>query len=187
MALCRSCPNGFSMTTRLQRPLLWPGQSGLLQLLAHHRERLRRDRQVERVVAAGAAFGVELFQRLGQPAETPSRRRMCPVRTGSPRPAGPTPPGETVCGRAPLPRRGRPCRNPRRPSPVGRSRPARSRRQQAAVGQVVDRRHQLLAGQIAGHAEDHHAARTRDSRHPLVALVAQWITPVGSHFFAASS
>ena len=37
-------------------------------------------------------------------------------------------------------------------------------RQQAAVGEVVDRRHQLLAGEVAGHAEEHQRARPGDAR-----------------------
>src|SRR5207249_2510020 len=69
--------------------------------------------------------------------------------------------------------------------------------QQAAIGQVVDRRHQFLGGQVTRDTEDHDSARTRDARHPLVALVPQRITPVrvdgrdlvgdGGHFLAASS
>ncbi len=58
--------------------------------------------------------------------------------------------------------------------------------QQSAVAQVVDRRHQLLAGQIAGDAEDHDTAGARDPGHPLIALVAQRVTPV-CHLAAASS
>ena len=34
MALCRSWPNGFSITTRLQRPSCGRAKPGLLQLLA---------------------------------------------------------------------------------------------------------------------------------------------------------
>ena len=46
-------------------------------------------------------------------------------------------------------------------------------RQQPAVGEVVDRRHELLAGEVAGDAEDHHPARARDLREPPVLRVAQ--------------
>ena len=45
------------------------GQPRLVQLFAYHGERLGRDRQIERVVAAGAALGVQLVQGLGQPRE----------------------------------------------------------------------------------------------------------------------
>ena len=40
------------------------------------------------------------------------------------------------------------------PVAAGEADQREARRQQAAVGQVVDRRHQLLAGQVAGDAED---------------------------------
>src|SRR6202011_3532931 len=60
-----------------------------------------------------------------------------------------------------------------------------------------DRRHQLLAGEVAGDPEDHHGARARDAGHALVPLVAQRVSPPdgcrrgfcahGRHFFAASS
>ena len=55
-------------------------------------------------------------------------------------------------------------RSPGRPSRAARSRPGEPRRQQAAVGEVVDRRHDLLARQVAGDAEQHHAARPGDPR-----------------------
>ncbi|OPZ56714.1 MAG: hypothetical protein BWY91_00131 [bacterium ADurb.BinA028] len=52
-------------------------------------------------------------------------------------------------------------------------------RQQAAVGQVVDGRHELLAGQVAGYPEEHEAARAGDPRQPPVASVAQGVDAVG--------
>jgi hypothetical protein len=45
------------------------GQSGACQLLAHDAEELGWDRQVERVVSAGALLIVEGMHRLGQPVE----------------------------------------------------------------------------------------------------------------------
>jgi hypothetical protein len=42
-------------------------------------------------------------------------------------------------------------------------------RQQPAVGQVVDRRDELLAGQVARDAEDDQRARVGDPRQPAVA------------------
>ncbi len=50
--------------------------------------------------------------------------------------------------------------------------------QQAAVGQVVNRRHHFFVGQVAGDAEKHNGARAGDPRQALVLLVAQWITPL---------
>ena len=49
--------------------VLGVGQPGTLQLLAHHREGVRWDREVEGVVAARAALGVQLLQCLGQAGE----------------------------------------------------------------------------------------------------------------------
>ncbi len=50
------------------------------------------------------------------------------------------------------------------PVPTAESDQGEGRGQQAAVGQVVDGRHHFLAGQIAGHTEDHYRARAGDSR-----------------------
>ena len=70
-ALARSWPNGFSITTRRQagRPPPESDRPDSLELLDHGGEGLRRDRQVERVVAAGAALGVELVDAVGQLVE----------------------------------------------------------------------------------------------------------------------
>ena len=81
--------------------VLRAGQPGLVQLFAHHRERLGRDRQVEDVVAAGAALGVELLQRLGEPGERGVVVESRPARTGIPRPAAPRSPGGTGSGSGP--------------------------------------------------------------------------------------
>ena len=64
-------------------------------------------------------------------------------------------------------------RSPRLPSSGGRSPPARTGRQQPAVGQVVDGRQQLLGRQVAGHAEQHEHARAGQPRDPPVSRIAQ--------------
>ena len=119
-------PNGFSTTTRRQRARVWLGEAVLLELADHVGEEPRRDRQVERVVAAGAADPVELVRWSAAGCRTRRRRRSRPARTGSPRRAAARPPRGTRCGRAPSPSRARSGRSPGRPSPAGRSRPARS-------------------------------------------------------------
>ncbi len=53
-------------------------------------------------------------------------------------------------------------------------------RQQPPVGQVVDGRDQLLAGQVAGDAEDHQSAGLRDPRQPAVLRVAQRVHAASS-------
>lgn len=139
------------------------GQAGLVQLLTHHREGFGRDRQVEGVVAAGAALGVELLQRLGELGERVVVVESAWHKTESL--------GQPV-----------PVLLPKRCSavlldgvvhhlteilgaPVSAGKPHQREcgRQQAAVGQIVDGRHHLLAGQVAGDAENHHAARAGDS------------------------
>ena len=45
--------------------------------------------------------------------------------------------------------------------------------QQATVGEVVDGRHELLAGEVSGHAEDHETGRSGDARQAQVARIAQ--------------
>jgi hypothetical protein len=66
--LARSWPNGFSMTTRRQAPS-GSGETVLLQLLDHIAEELRWDRQVEGVVAAGAAGDRRVLRRLAKRVE----------------------------------------------------------------------------------------------------------------------
>ena len=63
------------------------------------------------------------------------------------------------------------------PVAPGEADQAEARRQQAAVGQVVDRRHHLLARQVAGDPEQHHPARAGDAGQPPVLGVAQRVGP----------
>ena len=71
------------------------------------------------------------------------------------------------------------------PVAAGEADEREARREQAAVGQVVDRRHQLLARQVARHPEDDHAARPGDPREPAVPGVAQRVG--GTHGQAVRS
>ena len=54
-----------------------------------------------------------------------------------------------------------------------------ARRQQSAVGEVVDRRHQLLARQVARHAEDDEARRAGDAVEPVVLRGAERVVRRG--------
>ena len=143
------------------------GHAGALHLLEHDGERGRRDRQVERGVALDAVAGLELGRGRGAACRRPRRRRRRQAGTAA------------SCDTASRRLRGTRCGSASRPtsrasdskSPTSQSRRAKPSstkpgRQQAAVGQVVDRRDQLLAGQVAGDAEDDDRARpgTRGSR-----------------------
>ncbi len=97
----RSWPNGFSMTTRRHSSPCGSHSPDRLSCLQHHRERARRDREVEGVVAAGAPGPVQVAQRLRQGVERDRRRRRCPGRTGSPRPDAARPARRTGSGRTP--------------------------------------------------------------------------------------
>ena len=66
------------------------------------------------------------------------------------------------------------------PVAPGEADQAEAGRQQPAVGQVVDRRHQLLAGQVAGDAEEHQPAGAGDPGQPPVLRVAQRVDASGS-------
>src|SRR5699024_7886502 len=109
---------------------------------------------IERMVAAGATFGIEFFQAFGQPGERvvvvegtlhepDSLRQPFPYR---------------------LPERGagvlldglvdHPAEILVLPVAAGKADQCECGWQQPAVGQVVDRWHYLPAGQIAGDAED---------------------------------
>jgi len=61
------------------------------------------------------------------------------------------------------------------PVPAGETDEPEARRQEPAVGQVIDGRHELLAGQVARDAEDHQHAGARDARQPPVERVTQWV------------
>jgi hypothetical protein len=152
-------------------------QTGVAQLLGHDGEVLRRDRQVVGVVAHRAAFDVQLVDGLAKTAE----------RVG----VGELAADETDAFQQLLPRLlavlGAGVRLDRLVHhlgevlvvPVASGEPDESepRRQQAAVGQVVDGRHELLAGQVAGDTEDHQGAGPCDPVQTAVIRVAEGIVP----------
>ena len=151
----------------------------LLELVDHHAEEPRRDRQVERVVAARAPHHVELVEGAREVGE---RDVVVEVAGHEPEPLGELGPdllaelGAGVLLHRVVHDRGEVLVGPVAP---GEAHQAEARRQQAAVGQVVDRRHDLLARQVAGDAEQHHPARPGDAGQPPVPRVAQRVGPVG--------
>ena len=152
-------------------------QTTVGQLTGHLRERARRYGHVERVVAAGTAVAVEFGHGVGQAFE------RLGVVEGSLHEADAG--GELLPGRF-LERRAAVRLHVLLDEilemvlgPVAACEPgqAEARRQQAAVGQIVDGGEQLLTGQIAGHAENHDAAWACDAGKSQIARVAQRIRP----------
>ena len=152
------------------------GQPRPLQLPDHQRERLRRHGQVERVVAAGAAGLVqlghglrELVERVvvGELAghEPDALQHLLPHRVPE---RGPRVQLDRVVGdlREVLVD----------PVPAGEPDQREAGRQQAAVGQVVDRRQQLLAGQVTGDAEHDQHAGAGHPGDPAVPRIPERVT-----------
>ena len=152
-------------------------QTTVGQLTGHLRERARRHRHVERVIAARATVAVKLGDRVGQTLE---RFRIIERALY-----------ETDTGRKLLPSRFLERRTAMRlhvlldevlemvlgPVAACEACQTEARRQQATVGQIVDGGEQLLTGQIAGHAENHDAAWACDAGKSQIARVAQRIRP----------
>ena len=159
------------------RPRSGVDQAVLLELVDDVAEEARRDREVEGMVAAGAADHVELVEGAGQVAE---RDVVVEVSGDEPEALGQLLPDLLAELRAGvlLDRvvhdRGEVLVGPVAPGEADQAEP---RRQQTAVGQVVDRRHHLLAGQVAGDAEEHHPARSGDPRKSPVLRRAEWVDP----------
>ena len=151
--------------------------AGAFHLLEHHRERGRRDGQVERRVArdaVGVAQVVEGARELvegGVVVERPGHELDV---AGQPGPHLVAPGGAGVgLGRLP----GHRLEVAVAPVAAGEAEHHEAGRQQAPVGQVVDGRQQLLAGQVTGDAEDDQRARLRDAGQPAVERVAQRVRP----------
>src|SRR5680860_820499 len=154
------------------------GQLVHLQLVDDVAEVLRRDREVERVVATGSADLVELLDGVSEPLE---RGVVGEVPRNEAQALGELAPhlfAELGAGM----RAHRVVHDLREvlvgPVTARVAHEAEARRQQAAVGEVVDRRHHLLACQVAGHAEQHHATGAGDPRHPPVVGVPQRVGPL---------
>ena len=148
-------------------------EAGPLELLHHHRERFGRDRQVEGVVAARTALGVQAADGLGQVVEG-----LVIVELALDEP-------DALADLLPdrVPERGPGVLLDRvvgdlsevlvLPVPPGESDQREAGRQQAPVGQVIDGRQQLLAGQVPGHAEHDQHAGPGDPGNAPVARIPQ--------------
>ena len=147
-------------------PRIMPGlgDAGAVELPAHHREIVRRNRQVERDVPGGLAGRTELVEGLGEAVEA----LVAVERAGhEPQPLGEALPhvlaelGARAFLRALL---GEFREFLVIPFPAPETDERESRRQQTSVGEVVDRRNELLARQVPGDSEDYYPARPRDAR-----------------------
>ena len=159
--------------------LLVAGHPGALHLLQHHREHARRDGQVERGVALDAVAGAQLVERLAERVEglvvvEGAGHELDVARQPLPDLLVPGRPG-VLLGRL----AGQVLEVAVAPVAAGEAEQDEVRRQQPAVGQVVDGRQQLLAGQVAGDPEDDERARLGDARQPTVARVAQRVAGKG--------
>jgi hypothetical protein len=161
------------------RPLTGPGQVVLLELTDHVAEEPWRDRQVERVVAVGAASLVELLDGAPERAE---RRVVVEVAGHEAEALGQLVPhllaelGPGVLLHRVVDDLGEVLVRPVTPREPGEAEPGR---QQAPVGEVVDRRHHLLPGQVAGDPEQHQPAWSGDPGEPAVERVAERVGPWG--------
>ena len=154
------------------------GHPGALQLLEHDRERGRRDGQVERRVALDAVAcraarrgSRRAWSKAASSSNEPGTNLMLPAsraQTSSRH-------GVRACLRAAS--RASVLEVAVAPVAAGEAEHHEAGRQQAPVGQVVDGRQQLLAGQVAGDAEDDERARLRDPGQPPVLRVAQRVRP----------
>jgi len=156
----------------------------VIKQLAHHLgEGRRRDRQVERVVAVRAAFAVEGLDGAPQLGE----RLLVVERALHKADAlGELLPRLLAEWRARVLLDGV-VHHLREvllvPVAARKAREGERRGKQAAVGQVVDRGHELLAREVAGHAEHHEAARAGDAWQAAIAWIAQGIV----HFSPSES
>ncbi len=149
------------------------GQPGPLQLGDHHREELRRHRQVESIVTARAALPVELGHDPGEPVE----RLVVAELTGD----EPDSLGDLLPDRVPEWGPGvlldRPVRDLGEvfvlPVAAGEADQREAGGEQSPVGQVVDGRHELLTGQVPGNAEDDQDARACHPGDPPVTRIPQ--------------
>jgi hypothetical protein len=139
-----------------------------LELLHHGGELIGRDREVERVVPAGAPLGVKLFDAPGQLVE----RLVIVERTGHEPDALAELLPHRVAERRARVLLDRLVRDLGEilvgPIPAGKADEGESRWQQPPVGQVVDGRHQLLTREVPGHAEhDKHARPGHPGNTPI--------------------
>jgi hypothetical protein len=149
------------------------GHLGARHLFQHGRERGRWDGEVERRVALDAVTVLELDELRGEGVE---RRVVVEGAGQEAQRVGDAPPdvlAELGAGMLLRSFAGELLELTRRPVATGEAEQYESRRQQAAVAEVVDSGDQLLAGEVAGHPEHDEGAGVGDAGEPTVPGVAQ--------------
>ena len=152
-------------------------EPGVLQLLGHDGEVLRRDREIERMVAHRPALDVELVDGVTKAAERIRIVELAGDEADALEELLPRLFAELGAGVI-LDRVLHDLREVLvRPIASGEADQREPGRKQTAVGQIVHSGHELLAGQVAGHPEDHQRARTGDAVETVVVGVAQRVVP----------
>jgi len=150
-------------------------EAGGLELRGDQGERLRRDREVVRVVTHRAPLDVELVDGL---AKTSERLGIIELALDEADAFEQLLPG-LLAELGPGVLLDRLVHDLREvlilPVAPGETHERESGRQQTAVGEVVHRRHELLARQVSRHAEDHQGARTRDAIESAILGIAEGI------------
>ncbi|MPN33911.1 hypothetical protein SDC9_181403 [bioreactor metagenome] len=153
------------------------GHAVRVQLLDDLFEVLRRDRQVEGVIAVGAVLAIEPIKSLLEPDEgirvvegaldeVDAAHQLAPD-LGAERRAGVLPnAGGQLLDELLF-----------RPVAAGETDQSEARGERAVIGEVVDGRDELLTREIAGDSEEHEHTRTGQSRQPPVRTVEQRIRP----------
>jgi hypothetical protein len=150
-------------------------QAVLGQLPADLLERLRRDREVERVVPPGAADVVEFLDGLAKTLKGAVVVELTLHKTDA---LGQLVPHRLVKRRTcvglhgSLHLSGEILLVPRAP---GKAHQREAGRQQPAVGEVIHGRHELLAGKVTGHPEEHQRGRTGNPVQAAVTRIPQRI------------
>ncbi len=152
-------------------------QAVLGQLPADLLKRLRRNGQIERVITPRSALLIQLSDRVTQPLKgiivvelalhkADTLGELIPHRLIKRRPRI-RPHGGLHLGRELLVV----------PGAAAETHQRETRRQQAPVREVVHGRHELLAGKVTGHPEEHQRGRTGDPVQAAIPRVPERITP----------
>ncbi len=152
-------------------------QPMLGQLPANLLKRLRRNRQIKRVITPRPTNIIKFLDRLTQPLKRPviikralnkphTLSKLVPHRLIKRRPSISLHRSLHLSSEIPI-----------RPRPPPKPHQRKTRRQQPTISQVIHRRHQLLTRKIPRHPKEHQRRRTRNPTQTTVTRIPQRITP----------